>query len=625
MRTKSSPQRPVWLSSSPKSLDMVFFDLETTGGNPQNSGITEIAMIKYRRGIEVGRYHTLVNPERPISHQVRKITGITNAMVESAPTIDKIIDDIIRFIGESILVSHGVIADYAYLQHYAKALRQLNLENYYLCTHLIVSHALPHIASKSLTGVAEHYGVSGDTAHRAMADAEMTARIFWKIFEDLDQMGFSTVEDFIKIQADHHSLNRLGTKLDCNDVDKVPSTPGILRLFNQRHEVIYCTATSQLKRALRNFTQISDEREQNEISVDASSFKIQRTRHFLDALLIERQQLNKLNLSVDPRKFERRGRGLVQVLIPPDLLEWSLRNPGMTPFQLPPRDDFKEIPWEESGFDSGNTILSDSRGGIPHNRFLSDQSHLAHHTQHIPIRLAHRSRPIGRLQKYKLNRTPMTESVVRCDCLGEGTGWFFIPADGPRAFQKTLEAILEKLPFHDTSLPYEERIWLLHIFISLLSNDLDNQIISLKQELKTVRSFFNPIKRKDLKKSLAFLSELKTSAVTLKPEERAASGLALVSNNETKELEIFVVVKGSIRRTFSLPREESKRLQSARLFTRIFSPFRIELKDAISPLFFSKRICDEIELFHYWMTQRGEEGEWVYFSDLEPLYDESHL
>ena len=64
----------------------VLLDLETTGATPTQDRITEIGLIRYENGVEVGRWNTLVNPEVSISPFIQRLTGITQSMVKNTPT-----------------------------------------------------------------------------------------------------------------------------------------------------------------------------------------------------------------------------------------------------------------------------------------------------------------------------------------------------------------------------------------------------------------------------------------------------------------------------------------------------------------------------------------------------------
>ena len=68
----------------------VLLDLETTGATPLKDRITEIALIKFEDGKEVDRWQTLVNPQTKIPDFIQSLTGITNEMVENAPTFEQV-------------------------------------------------------------------------------------------------------------------------------------------------------------------------------------------------------------------------------------------------------------------------------------------------------------------------------------------------------------------------------------------------------------------------------------------------------------------------------------------------------------------------------------------------------
>lgn len=84
-------------------MSLVIFDLETTGININVDRIVEFGAIlvegrKVKRTIELR-----INPEIPIPPQATSVHGITNAHVDGCPTIREVGQDIVDFIGDSIL------------------------------------------------------------------------------------------------------------------------------------------------------------------------------------------------------------------------------------------------------------------------------------------------------------------------------------------------------------------------------------------------------------------------------------------------------------------------------------------------------------------------------------------
>src|SRR5438045_5035974 len=71
-----------------REVTFVVVDLETTGGSPAACAITEIGAVKVRGGEVLGTFQTLVNPDQLIPPFIAVLTGITQAMVASAPRIE---------------------------------------------------------------------------------------------------------------------------------------------------------------------------------------------------------------------------------------------------------------------------------------------------------------------------------------------------------------------------------------------------------------------------------------------------------------------------------------------------------------------------------------------------------
>ena len=84
-------------------VTFVVVDLETTGGSPRDSAITEIGAVKVRGGVVLGEFATLVDPQRSIPPQIVQLTGITTAIVCNAPTIDAVLPMFLEFARGAVL------------------------------------------------------------------------------------------------------------------------------------------------------------------------------------------------------------------------------------------------------------------------------------------------------------------------------------------------------------------------------------------------------------------------------------------------------------------------------------------------------------------------------------------
>src|SRR3954453_22408097 len=121
--------RPVWADATPDpaarpvqlSLDdlgtplsdvvFVVVDLETTGGTPADSAITEIGAVKVRGGEVLGEFQTLVDPGGPVPPFIEVLTGITDLVVRSAPRIDTALPAFLEFARGCVLVAHNAPFD----------------------------------------------------------------------------------------------------------------------------------------------------------------------------------------------------------------------------------------------------------------------------------------------------------------------------------------------------------------------------------------------------------------------------------------------------------------------------------------------------------------------------------
>ena len=91
-------------------------DIETTGGQYNQEGITEIAIYKFDGAEVVDQFISLVNPEIPIQPFVVKLTGINNAMLRSAPKFYEVAKRIIEITDNCVLVAHNAQFDYRILK-----------------------------------------------------------------------------------------------------------------------------------------------------------------------------------------------------------------------------------------------------------------------------------------------------------------------------------------------------------------------------------------------------------------------------------------------------------------------------------------------------------------------------
>jgi len=224
------------------------FDLETTGGNPSHNGITEVFALRFHKGVVVDTFYSLVNPQTPIPPMIRRMTGITPAMVKDAPVISAILPQLLAFLEGSVLVSHNTQGDLTFLRYFAERDAQVQLKNFYLCTHLLGEKLWPASPRKNLSGLADFLGIALDTVHRAQADTYITLELFKKILEKFPENRIATMEEAIRFQGDYESLSRIGWAIPKSQLEDLPATPGLFRLYDRDHRLIFGSSAAQVKR-----------------------------------------------------------------------------------------------------------------------------------------------------------------------------------------------------------------------------------------------------------------------------------------------------------------------------------------------------------------------------------------
>lgn len=183
-----------------KQTPVVVLDLETTGLSPHRHKITEIAAVKVQGREILDSFHTLVNPEQPIPRFITKLTGITDDMVKDAPTIEHALPSLKEFMGDLAIVGHNVAFDYGFLAHNFRQYCGEQLVNDRLCTCKLARRMLPDLPSKKLSSVCDYFGLVNEQAHRAMADVEVTVKIFDNFISTLDTYNVSSFSDVVSFE-----------------------------------------------------------------------------------------------------------------------------------------------------------------------------------------------------------------------------------------------------------------------------------------------------------------------------------------------------------------------------------------------------------------------------------------
>jgi len=221
-------------------MNYVIIDVETTGGSPKNSKITELAMYKYDGEKIIDEFVTLVNPEMQIPEFIVRLTGINDRMVAQAPKFFEIAKKIIDFTDECIFVAHNVAFDYGMFRSEFKALGY-DFRKPHLCTVRAARFVIPGHASYSLGKITRELGIEIKGRHRAGGDALATTKLFEIIYHK-DPNNLST---FIQEEV---NPKRIHPNLSIETIDELPSKTGVYFFYNEFNQIIYIGKSISIKK-----------------------------------------------------------------------------------------------------------------------------------------------------------------------------------------------------------------------------------------------------------------------------------------------------------------------------------------------------------------------------------------
>lgn len=161
-------------------------DFETTGMSPDfGARATEIAVVLVRDGSIVERYQSLMNARVRIPPFIESLTGITNAMIRRAPPAAEVMSQVAEFIGAHPLIAHNAAFDRKFLDAELDLIHRRRHQEF-ACTVLLARRLYPDAPNHKLGTLVEYAGLPvAGRAHRALADAEMTAHLLLRMEADL--------------------------------------------------------------------------------------------------------------------------------------------------------------------------------------------------------------------------------------------------------------------------------------------------------------------------------------------------------------------------------------------------------------------------------------------------------
>lgn len=266
-------------------MHFVIVDVETTGGSPKQSKITEIAMYKYDGKEIIDEFITLINPEQSIPEFIVRLTGITNHMVSEAPKFFELAKDILTFLDGCVFVAHNVGFDYSMLRHEFRSLGY-DFRFPHLCTVRASRIIIPGYDSYSLGKLSASLGIQLDGRHRAGGDALATANLFNLIYhKDPNKLA-----SFIQHEINPQKVN---PKLSIDAVDDLPTKAGVYRFYDEFNHLIYIGKSKNIKKRVEQHLRNNSTRKGEIMLQEIARIEHEVTGSELIAMLLESELIKR--------------------------------------------------------------------------------------------------------------------------------------------------------------------------------------------------------------------------------------------------------------------------------------------------------------------------------------------
>jgi DNA polymerase-3 subunit epsilon len=281
-------------------VTFVVVDLETTGGSPTDSRITEVGAIKLRGGERLGTFETLVNPGVAIPRQISHLTGIHDAMVAGAPPIEWVLPGFAEFAHGCVFVAHNASFDFSFLNVALLRLDYAPLPAPPVCTARLARRVVwPDVPNVRLRTLAQYFRTAARPSHRALPDAEACAEVLVGLLDLGERLGISTLGELhAAVRArgrPHYGKIRLA--------DGLPAAAGVYLFRGRDGGVLYVGKSKDLRSRVKSYFYGDERKKVDDLLAETVSVEGVPCDSELESLVLEARLIR----HHEPR-YNRRGK-----------------------------------------------------------------------------------------------------------------------------------------------------------------------------------------------------------------------------------------------------------------------------------------------------------------------------
>ena len=179
--------------------DYIAIDLETTGIRLSKDKIIEVGLLKVKDSHIIDTFSCVINPDMQVDDKILELTKISKNELENAKRIHEVINHIVDFCEEYVLLGHNTIFDYSFVKKEPNR-AGLEFEKRGIDTYKLCKKVLPENVRKNLTEACGYFGIERKNSHRAFSDAYYTHVLFQEIIKNFKTLEISSEAMKVRIK-----------------------------------------------------------------------------------------------------------------------------------------------------------------------------------------------------------------------------------------------------------------------------------------------------------------------------------------------------------------------------------------------------------------------------------------
>ncbi len=173
----------------PTDGEFTVFDIETTGLKPESCDIIEIGAVRLKNREIVGTFQSFVDDGVVIPNNITKLTGITQSMLEGAPSAREVLERFYAFAEGSTLVAHNAAFDTGFITHHGDRFG-IRFPMPYADTLMLSRYLLRDVLENhKLDTISDYFNIDMGSHHRADDDARTCAQILLRFLDMMKERG----------------------------------------------------------------------------------------------------------------------------------------------------------------------------------------------------------------------------------------------------------------------------------------------------------------------------------------------------------------------------------------------------------------------------------------------------